>query len=69
MYVQLCMLLFEHLKIHFVLVLQVFPLSALRVFSEDELERLLCGEQDNWDVCACLLLGFIDFFLSTLFPY
>ncbi|CAM0955142.1 unnamed protein product [Alopecurus aequalis] len=28
---------------------QVFPLSALRVFSEDELERLLCGEQDNWD--------------------
>uniref|UniRef100_A0ACD5U1W4 Uncharacterized protein n=1 Tax=Avena sativa TaxID=4498 RepID=A0ACD5U1W4_AVESA len=28
---------------------QVFPLSALQVFSEDELERLLCGEQDNWD--------------------
>ncbi|KAE8812510.1 E3 ubiquitin-protein ligase UPL4 [Hordeum vulgare] len=28
---------------------QVFPLSTLRVFSEDELERLLCGEQDNWD--------------------
>ncbi|XP_047095257.1 E3 ubiquitin-protein ligase UPL4-like [Lolium rigidum] len=28
---------------------QVFPLSTLQVFSEDELERLLCGEQDNWD--------------------
>ena len=32
--------------------LQVFLLSTLQVFSEDELERLLCGEQDNWDVCA-----------------
>ncbi|KQK05853.1 E3 ubiquitin-protein ligase UPL4 [Brachypodium distachyon] len=28
---------------------EVFPLSTLRVFSEDELERFLCGEQDNWD--------------------
>uniref|UniRef100_A0A0E0DSM4 HECT-type E3 ubiquitin transferase n=1 Tax=Oryza meridionalis TaxID=40149 RepID=A0A0E0DSM4_9ORYZ len=28
---------------------EVFPLSMLQVFSEDELERLLCGEQDTWD--------------------
>ncbi|KAF0923852.1 hypothetical protein E2562_007711 [Oryza meyeriana var. granulata] len=28
---------------------EVFPLSTLQVFSEDELERLLCGEQDTWD--------------------
>ncbi|CAL4893978.1 unnamed protein product [Urochloa decumbens] len=28
---------------------EVFPLSKLQVFSEDELERLLCGEQDTWD--------------------
>ncbi|CAN6332780.1 unnamed protein product [Urochloa humidicola] len=28
---------------------EVFPLNKLQVFSEDELERLLCGEQDTWD--------------------
>ncbi|AQK94368.1 E3 ubiquitin-protein ligase UPL4 [Zea mays] len=28
---------------------EVFPLKKLQVFSEDELERLLCGEQDTWD--------------------
>ncbi|KAL6841297.1 hypothetical protein ACP4OV_028815 [Aristida adscensionis] len=28
---------------------EVFPLNRLQVFSEDELERLLCGEQDTWD--------------------
>ncbi|KAJ1263270.1 hypothetical protein BS78_09G170700 [Paspalum vaginatum] len=28
---------------------EVFPLDKLQVFSEDELERLLCGEQDTWD--------------------
>ncbi|KAK8457623.1 hypothetical protein SEVIR_3G218600v4 [Setaria viridis] len=28
---------------------EVFPLNKLEVFSEDELERLLCGEQDTWD--------------------
>ncbi|XP_062179869.1 E3 ubiquitin-protein ligase UPL4 isoform X2 [Phragmites australis] len=28
---------------------EVFPLNKLQVFSEDELERILCGEQDTWD--------------------
>ncbi|XP_042377997.1 E3 ubiquitin-protein ligase UPL4-like isoform X1 [Zingiber officinale] len=28
---------------------EVFPLKALKIFNEDELERLLCGEQDTWD--------------------
>jgi E3 ubiquitin-protein ligase TRIP12 len=28
---------------------EVFPLNKLQVFSEDELDRLLCGEQDTWD--------------------
>ncbi|CAA6654807.1 unnamed protein product [Spirodela intermedia] len=27
---------------------EVFPLKALHIFSEDELERLLCGEQNSW---------------------
>lgn len=29
---------------------QVFPLEALQIFTEDELERLLCGESDAWNV-------------------
>ncbi|KAK3138543.1 hypothetical protein QOZ80_5AG0370300 [Eleusine coracana subsp. coracana] len=28
---------------------EVFPLNNLQIFSEGELERLLCGEQDTWD--------------------
>ncbi|XP_043700605.1 E3 ubiquitin-protein ligase UPL4 isoform X1 [Telopea speciosissima] len=27
---------------------QVFPVKSLQVFTEEELERLLCGEQDAW---------------------
>ncbi|XXG81111.1 hypothetical protein AAC387_Pa09g1820 [Persea americana] len=27
---------------------QVFPLKALQIFTEDEIERLLCGEQETW---------------------
>ncbi|KAL5231047.1 hypothetical protein ABZP36_029823 [Zizania latifolia] len=37
---------------------EVFLLSTLQVFSEAELERLICGEQDTWDVSAFLLLEF-----------
>lgn len=33
---------------------QVFPIENLRIFSEGELERLLCGEQDAW-TCIELL--------------
>lgn len=46
---------------HFLL--QVFPLNKLQVFSEDELERLLCGEQDTWDVCIYLLLESVHILL------
>ncbi|KAG6496224.1 E3 ubiquitin-protein ligase UPL4-like [Zingiber officinale] len=28
---------------------EVFPLRYLQIFTEDELEQLLCGEQDTWD--------------------
>ncbi|XP_008783678.1 E3 ubiquitin-protein ligase UPL4-like [Phoenix dactylifera] len=28
---------------------KVFPLRTLQIFTEDELERLLCGERDTWD--------------------
>ncbi|KAI4300230.1 hypothetical protein L6164_033628 [Bauhinia variegata] len=27
---------------------QVFPIEHLRIFNEDEVERLLCGEHDSW---------------------
>ncbi|KAG9453348.1 hypothetical protein H6P81_006252 [Aristolochia fimbriata] len=27
---------------------QVFPLTSLQIFTEDEFERLLCGEKDTW---------------------
>ncbi|XP_077239573.1 ubiquitin-protein ligase 4 [Tasmannia lanceolata] len=27
---------------------QVFPLKTLQIFTEDEIERLVCGEQDTW---------------------
>eukprot|EP00268_Persea_americana_P006273 TRINITY_DN1226_c0_g1_i4.p1 TRINITY_DN1226_c0_g1~~TRINITY_DN1226_c0_g1_i4.p1 ORF type:complete len:1136 (-),score=236.23 TRINITY_DN1226_c0_g1_i4:375-3782(-) len=27
---------------------QVFPLKTLQIFTEDEIERLLCGEQETW---------------------
>lgn len=29
---------------------KVFPIKALQIFTAEELERLLCGEQDNWDI-------------------
>lgn len=38
---------------------QVFPLRDLQIFTEDELERLLCGEQDTWDVCTILLCSLV----------
>lgn len=28
---------------------QVFPIKYLQIFTEEELERLLCGERDSWD--------------------
>ncbi|KAG6507102.1 hypothetical protein ZIOFF_032443 [Zingiber officinale] len=31
---------------------EVFPLKALQIFTKDELEELLCGEQDSWDGCS-----------------
>ncbi|KAF8397626.1 hypothetical protein HHK36_016546 [Tetracentron sinense] len=27
---------------------QVFPIKSLQIFTEEELERLLCGEQESW---------------------
>ncbi|KAG0466531.1 hypothetical protein HPP92_018111 [Vanilla planifolia] len=27
---------------------EVFPIKALQIFTEDELDRILCGEQDTW---------------------
>ncbi|KAK8935142.1 E3 ubiquitin-protein ligase UPL4 [Platanthera zijinensis] len=27
---------------------EVFPLKSLQIFTEDELERMLCGEQETW---------------------
>ena len=30
--------------------LQVFDLKALKMFTEEEMERILCGEQGAWDV-------------------
>jgi hypothetical protein len=33
-----------------VICLQVFPLSALKVFTEDELDTVLCGENVTWSV-------------------
>ncbi|KAG6503717.1 hypothetical protein ZIOFF_036041 [Zingiber officinale] len=34
---------------------EVFPLKALQIFTKDELEELLCGEQDSWDGCPLVL--------------
>jgi hypothetical protein len=33
-----------------VICLQVFSLSALKVFTEDELDTVLCGENVTWSV-------------------
>lgn len=30
--------------------MQVFALKALKMFTEEEMERILCGEQDAWAV-------------------
>ena len=32
-------------------ILQVFPIKHLEIFTEEELEKLLCGERDSWAVC------------------
>lgn len=34
---------------------QVFPIRHLEIFTEDELECLLCGEQELWNVCIFTL--------------
>lgn len=48
--------------------LQVLPVKALQIFSEDELDRLICGEQqDTWDVRCWLLLNFFYFNFFTYF--
>jgi hypothetical protein len=39
----------------FYLVFQVFPIEHLQIFTEEELERLLCGERDSWAVCILSL--------------
>lgn len=33
---------------------QVFPIKNLQIFSEDELERLLCGENNSWEFSELL---------------
>lgn len=38
------------------LVFQVFPIEHLQIFTEEELERLLCGERDSWAVCIYHLI-------------
>lgn len=38
---------------------QVFHLKYLQMFTENDLERLLRGEQDTWDVCAVLLCSLV----------
>ena len=49
----------SNMIIHFVnvlyLVFQVFPIEHLQIFTEKELERLLCGEHDSWAVCIISL--------------
>lgn len=37
------------------LVFQVSPIEHLQIFTEEELERLLCGEHDSWAVCILSL--------------
>ena len=44
--------------------IQVFPIRHRQVFTEGELERLLWGERELWDVCA---LVFIFIFISNAF--
>lgn len=50
--------------------LQVFPLQTLQIFTEYEIERLLCGEQETWVVCigSCfvLLIWWLQFTLNIL---
>ena len=29
---------------------QVFPIDHLQIFTDEELERLLCGESETWNV-------------------
>lgn len=29
---------------------QVFPIKNLKIFTDEELERLLCGESETWNV-------------------
>lgn len=42
---------------------QVFPIKNLQIFSEDELERLLCGENNSWEV---RLSALDDYFFTGL---
>lgn len=54
---------------HFFLLFQVFPIRHLQIFSEEELERLLCGELDSWAVCISLSVdkcSYSDLFASSL---
>lgn len=34
--------------------MQVFALKTFKMFTEKEMERILCGEQDSWAVCIFL---------------
>ncbi|XP_020102558.1 E3 ubiquitin-protein ligase UPL4-like [Ananas comosus] len=38
---------------------KVFPIKTLKIFTEEELERILCGEQDAW--ASCNLVEHIQF--------
>ena len=40
----------------FNLILQVFPIEHLKIFTEEELERLFCGERDFLAVCISIIL-------------
>ena len=41
-------------------ILQVFPIKYLQIFTEAELEKLLCGERDSWAVCRFYLISYLN---------
>lgn len=48
---------------------QVISDKHLQIFTEEELERLLCGERDSWLVCALITCSSISFKLVKTFCY
>lgn len=41
-------------------IVQVFQLSSLQIFSEDELEYLLCGRRELWAVRLAVCCMMVD---------